>query len=326
MKITAIIPVYNAEYFLKPAIDSILNQTFKDFELLAINDGSTDSSLEILTSFKDSRLKIINNDKNRGIIYTLNRGINEAKGKYIARMDADDIALPERLALQVDYLEKNPNVVLLGGCAEVINQRGKVFDTLTIPLTHKDILNNIFSSNCFIHPSVMFHKSVAQRLGAYDTNAQHAEDYDLWLRIIQEHQVANLPQPLIQYRVHPDQISQTKIKKQRQAADRARFKALKVFEQQGQAIRPKVKKTTRLDRLYGRDQTIGSDYIGWMDIYRKMGHEELVRPLVLPAIRTAPLCRRLYRELFRPITQSKNMNRLRWYKKKAWLLIRNKTP
>ena len=322
--LSVLMPVYNAESFLSSAIESILNQNYKDYELLVINDGSTDSSLNILESFSDERLNVINNDKNRGIIYTLNRGLKEAKGRYLARMDADDISNPERLALQVEYLENNPHVALVGGYADVIDQNSNKFDAITVPLSHGDIVQNIFSSCCFIHPSVMFRTSIVQSLGGYDPTALHAEDYDLWLRLIQHYQAANLPVPLIQYRIHSSQISQKKLKLQRAAADKARFYALKQFEQDGHHIETTVVYNTLFDRLLGKGLSVGDDYLGWIHTYRKMGREDLSRQLVFPAITSAPLCWRLYRELFRPITNSQILNRLRWYRKRIKLLIWNK--
>lgn len=316
IKISVIIPIYNAEHHLYQAIKSVLDQSFEDFEILAINDGSTDTSLNILYSFKDKRLKIINNSNNRGIIYSLNRGIELAKGKYIARMDADDIAKPDRFGLQVDFLENNPNVALVGGCAELIDQDGHIFDGLTVPLSHDEIFQNIFSSNCFIHPSVMLHTSSVRDLGGYNSTAIHAEDYDLWLRIIKKYQVSNLKDSLIQYRIHPSQVSQKKIKQQRKSADTARFKAFEVFQQCHHDFTPSIVKNSHLDQLTGKDLSIGGDYMEWIETYRKMGRDDLANELLLPALLSAPLSSRLYQQVFIAFKKSRFINTIKWYKNK----------
>ncbi len=124
-KVTVLMPVYNAEKYLKTAIESILKQTFSDFELLIINDGSTDGSEEIIRSFNDKRIRLFNNEQNLGIIKTLNKGLNLAKGEYIIRMDADDISLPDRLELQVKYMEENPGIGISGTQARIFGDTKK---------------------------------------------------------------------------------------------------------------------------------------------------------------------------------------------------------
>mgnify|MGYP000500499379 CR=1 FL=1 len=328
--ISVILPIYNAERYLKQSIQSILCQTFTDFELLAINDGSIDSSSEILSSFNDKRLRIINNDKNRGLIYTLNRGIEEAKGKYIARMDADDIATPNRLSLQVQFLEQNSSVALVGGCAEFIDENDIPFMSCKVPLSHNEIIQEIFSANCFIHPSVMFRTSVIRSLGGYRSEALHAEDYDLWLRIIEHHQVANLPDNLILYRIHPNQVSQRKLRLQRVAADHSRFSALTRCKEAGRITSEITAEiSTFWQKIQGKKPSVGADYCNWIYTYHAMGRKDLAYNLVVPAIISAPLCGKLYKELFRPINDTVFIRgitkQFRWYRSKVELLIkRNK--
>ena len=319
MNVTVIVPIYNADLFLKQSIESILAQTYSDFELLAINDGSTDTSGKTLESFSDERLKIINNDRNLGLIYTLNRGIKEAKGKYIARMDADDIANPERLALQVSFLEKHSEVALLGGGADLIDENGTSFMPMSPPCLHKEIIEKIFLGSCFIHPSVMFRTNVVRKLGGYRAEALHAEDYDLWLRIIQYHEVANLAEKLIQYRVHPGQVSQRQLRQQRSSADNARFEAYNRFKQMGTPIPDDDNiHNTLWQHLAGVTPSLGGDYLRWIYRYRAMGRDDLANKLIIPGIASAPLCKELYQQLFRPITRSNNYrslkNRMQWYK------------
>ena len=325
-KVTVLLPVFNADAFLREAVESILAQSYTNFELLAINDGSTDHSREILASFSDSRLKIIDNDFNRGLVYTLNRGIDLAKGIYIARMDADDIALSERLELQTRYLDETPNVALVGGQAEFIDSKNKTFMFCKVPQTHDEIISQIFSCNCFIHPSVMFRANIVRDLGGYCHDALNAEDYDLWLRIIENHDVANLSEILVRYRIHPNQVSQRKLRLQRTVADSTRFSALKRCKLKGRV--PSwitAAHSTSWQRLCGKTPSVGADYCAWIDTYRAMGRNDLAQQLVPFAIATAPLCKKPYLELCHPITHSIFVyilvKRLLWYRKKAWLLI-----
>ncbi|MBL4658797.1 MAG: glycosyltransferase [Alcanivoracaceae bacterium] len=328
-RISVLMPIYNAERFLKTALESILSQSFSDFEIIAINDGSTDASGKILASYGDKRLRVINNDGNKGLIYTLNKGIEKANGKYIARMDADDIALPNRLAMQVEFLEAHPSIVLLGGHAEMIDEHGVPFMPMTPPLSHQAIINRIFIGSCFIHPSVMFRTDVVRELGGYRHDALHAEDYDLWLRIIQNHQVANLSAILIQYRIHPDQVSQRKMRQQRTSADRSRMQAFDVFKSaQGHHLNKIDIYNTPWRRLTGAEPSLGSDHLRWIHRYRMMGRNDLANALIIPGIFSAPLCSSLYREIFQPIRTTPAYRslsrRIRWYRKKLYMLISGK--
>ncbi|HGF9542707.1 TPA: glycosyltransferase family 2 protein, partial [Acinetobacter baumannii] len=133
MLVSVVLPAYNAELYLKEAIDSVLSQTFTDFELIILNDGSIDRTEEIILSYNDSRIVYVKNEKNLGLIGTLNKGINLAKGKYIARMDADDICLPERFKKQVDFLEKNNEIDLIGTNAIKINNNGDRIGVINMP-------------------------------------------------------------------------------------------------------------------------------------------------------------------------------------------------
>ncbi|MBL4780847.1 MAG: glycosyltransferase [Porticoccaceae bacterium] len=315
-QVSVILPAYNAEDYLEEAIQSILDQTFEDFELIIINDKSTDSTGIILSSLTDPRIIIINNPTNNGITYSLNKAIEAAQGVYIARMDADDISTPKRLELQVNYLDNNPTITLLGCCAEIIDQNGVVFDLMEVPLSHKEIIQKIFSANCFIHPAVMFRASAIKELGCYNIDIAQAQDYDLWLRIIQKHRAANLPQNLIQYRVHPSQISQKKIKRQRFFADKARFGAMRLYQGKQHGFIPAIAKNSLLDRLIGKDLSVGSDYLEWITIYRKMGRDDLAMELLLPTFIAAPLSTQLYQQIIITFKKSKLINSMRWYKQK----------
>jgi len=219
--VTVLMPVYNGGSFLAEAVESILGQTFTDFEFIIINDGSSDGSEDILLHYErlDERVHVYQQE-NRGLIASLNRGLDLARGKYLARMDADDISLPHRLARQVEILEQQPDLVILGSTYEVINETGKCIG-VTRPLTFDTAIRWEMLFQCaFAHPSVMFRLNVLckQRL-AYDPGALHAEDYELWSRLLEYGQGMNCSEILIRRRVHDQQVGKTSAEQQQNTAD-----------------------------------------------------------------------------------------------------------
>jgi glycosyltransferase involved in cell wall biosynthesis len=203
-KVTVLMPVYNGEKYLREAIDSILNQTFTDFEFLIIDDGSTDDSLKIIEFYsnKDSRIKTVINDQNKGIVFSLNRGIKLTKSKYIARMDADDIAFPDRFNKQVEFLENHNKISILGTNMLIIDQDLKILSKTCVP-THSEVITwNLLFLNVIAHPTVMIRNTFFQEIGNYSFSFPHVEDYELWLRAKDKYQFANLSEPLLYYRNH----------------------------------------------------------------------------------------------------------------------------
>ena len=208
-QISVIMPVYNGEKYLKEAIESILDQTFRDFEFIIINDGSTDKTAEIIKSFNDARIQLIN-QKNAGIILSLNRGISESRGKYIARMDADDISLPERLEKEYRFLEQNPKYGIVGTTFLIINKNNQVIGVNAVLLENEDLKKEIIIETTFGHGTVMMRKSVLDTVGYYNPKALHAEDFDLWTRFAEKSKMANLSEVLYLWRDNPQGISRTK--------------------------------------------------------------------------------------------------------------------
>lgn len=204
--VTVLLPVYNGALHLNEAIESILNQTFTDFELLIINDGSIDNSESIICSYNDQRITYLLNDTNKGLIYTLNKGIGLAKGKYIARMDADDISLPERIIKQVAAFKTYSDLAVCGTAYETFG--GENSKKHLLPLSFESINTELLFSCCIGHPTVMMRKSflIEQNL-AYQESYLHAEDYKLWLDISTKGQIINLPEVLLMYREHSGQVS-----------------------------------------------------------------------------------------------------------------------
>lgn len=209
IKVTVLMPVYNSKLFLKDAIESILNQTHGNFEFLIINDGSTDESDMIIRSFNDKRIKYINNKINQGIVATLNEGIEISTGKYVARMDSDDISLPTRLAKQIAFLEDNPSYKLCGSKAIAIDHEGKKLYRLNRPTSFENIKVFNFFRNAFIHPTVMINTALLKNF-KYSEEYLYAEDYMLFSQFAMNYKVANLDEPLLQYRVHEESITSKK--------------------------------------------------------------------------------------------------------------------
>jgi glycosyltransferase involved in cell wall biosynthesis len=207
--ISVLLPVYNAENYIEEAVQSVLDQIYTNFELLLLNDGSTDGSKEKIKKFEDDRIVYIEHS-NMGLSKTLNKGIKLAKGKYIARMDADDICLPFRFEKQMRYLNKHKNVALLGGGIIVVDKDGQTLNYDSPFINSKIIKKILFTEkNTFYHPTVIFKKSVVQELGGYDEEINcYFEDYFLWAKIVKAgHKTNNLNMPLIKYRLTPNSIT-----------------------------------------------------------------------------------------------------------------------
>ncbi len=202
--------VYNGERYLRKSVDSILNQTFKDFEFIIINDGSTDKTLKILNDYNDPRIKIINNKENIGLTRSLNKGLKVAKGEYIARQDGDDTSMAERIKKQIKLLERNLNIGLVGTYSCVINEKGKILYKNRFPESNEEILEKLMRGNVFAHGSVIFRKALVRKVGAYRTEFKSCQDYDLWLRFVEVTEAANIPEFLYSWRLIPDSISGTR--------------------------------------------------------------------------------------------------------------------
>jgi glycosyltransferase involved in cell wall biosynthesis len=218
--VSVVMPVYNGELYLAEAIQSILAQSYRNFEFLIVDDGSTDGSPQIINKYKnlDSRVKLIRHVRNQGLVSALNTGFQAAQGKYLARMDQDDISLPERFSLQVEHLEAFPEVGLLGCRVHHIDATGRLLYVPPLYLDDLSIQWHILFQNTFYHPTVMLRKSVLDQLNLrYDPAHENAEDFGLWSRLLEHTQGENLPEVLLHYRFHSEsmternQIAQRKI-------------------------------------------------------------------------------------------------------------------
>lgn len=213
VKVSIVMPVYNGEKYLKIAIDSILNQSFKDFEFIIIDDGSSDKSTEIIRLYNDERIVFIKNTINMGLIFSLNLGLESAKGKYIARMDQDDKSYLNRIEEQVKYMDEHPEIILTSTNARLFNESGFSY-LLKKKITLEKLKTNLLFSNCIVHPSVMLRKDYLKDYNLnYDLEYKGIEDYGLWLKMsIQNAKLAIIPKVLLDYRINIGSITTNNLK------------------------------------------------------------------------------------------------------------------
>lgn len=210
-EVSVLMPAYNREHYIEDSIQSILDQTYTNFELIILNDGSSDKTLEKIASFKDSRIRLLQNDQNRGIAFSRNRLLQEAKGKFLALLDSDDISFPERLEVQLDFLKKNQDLLMVGTPCVAIDQQGaKIKSTWAFlqkrPTRPEEIKASLLFRNCFFQSSLMINVELLNGR-QYDLNYPPFEDYELWTRMAATSQLANLEKAQILYRFHPENVS-----------------------------------------------------------------------------------------------------------------------
>lgn len=203
--------VYNGEKYLTQAIDSILNQIFSNFEFIIINDNSSDKTKEILNTYSDKRIKIIKNAINLGLTKSLNKGLAKSKGEYIARMDCDDISMPDRFEIQNKFLDENPQIACVGGKTIIIDDNGKINGEKNVE-TNPDVLAfKMLMINQIAHSSIMIRADVIKRENYYNEDYRYTQDYELWSRLIASgYNITNIDIPLIKYRYHNSSITQNK--------------------------------------------------------------------------------------------------------------------
>lgn len=211
--VSVLMPVYNGELFLSDALESILSQSFSDFELILIDDGSTDKTTEILHQFnqRDKRIKVFRHEKNLGLTKSLTFGLTKCRGEFIARHDADDLSEPERFACQVSFLREYPDYGLVGTAVSRIDSQANIIDQPIVINGDKSIRSLIKGINPFAHGSIMMRKSTVDNVNGYRSGFRYAQDYDLWLRISEITFVDNLLERLYRLRIHPAGISKQKL-------------------------------------------------------------------------------------------------------------------
>ena len=207
--VSVVMPVYNGEKYVAEAIDSVLRQTFTDFEFIIVDDCSGDRSVEIARAFseKDSRIRLILSERNAGAAAARNRALAAARGEYIAMMDSDDLSLPERFQQQVGALVKRPEIGVLGTGARAVNQTLAPLYDFNLPQGHALIVVNLFIGSFIINPTVMIRRELLESVGGYEPGWRVAEDTELWSRLMWRARFANLPETLLLYRRHEAQLS-----------------------------------------------------------------------------------------------------------------------
>jgi glycosyltransferase involved in cell wall biosynthesis len=208
-RISVVMSVYNGEKYLHEAVDSILNQTFTDFEFIIIDDASIDGTWEILSSYCDPRIRLVHNQENIGLTRSLNKGLALAQGEYIARMDADDISLPKRFEKQIVYLDLHPDIWVVGGQIDFIDDKGSREQAHPYPIDEKFLRwNAIFNGPTVIHPAVMMRQEKLNQLGNYPEDCKLAQDAALWRKfyMVSDFPIANLGEKLVLYRQHTESL------------------------------------------------------------------------------------------------------------------------
>lgn len=216
-KVTVLMSVFNGERFLKKAVGSVLSQTFFDFEFLILDDCSTDNTWNILTNFQDPRIRLIKNSETMGLTRALNKGLGLARGKYVARMDADDISLSKRLQRQEAFLDKNQNIAMVGCWVEVIDENGQKTERVNFPIVPYLLRWRLLFTNTFVHSAIMFRKDAALGVGGYSEQMKYAQDYDLWSRLSIHWDLANIPAVLVEWRFWKGGISAAHARNQEEA-------------------------------------------------------------------------------------------------------------
>jgi glycosyltransferase involved in cell wall biosynthesis len=205
--LSVIMPVYNRAAYLKQSIESVLNQSFRDFEFIIIDDGSNDGSVDIIQSFKDERIRFYRNSENRGIVYSRNRGLAKAQGKYVAMFDSDDIALADKFEKQIHFLEQNPEYVMCGTWVKWVDENGEpTGEKWKLPAAPKEIPAIMLFRNYFVQPTVVIRRDAIPE-GGYSEGFDIVEDSKMWFDVSLKHKMANIPEYLLYYRVHSGNVS-----------------------------------------------------------------------------------------------------------------------
>lgn len=227
--VTVLMPVYDAAAYVREAVDSILGQTLGDFELLVVDDGSTDGSGDIVRSYQDPRIRVVRSPENQGVTAALNRGLDLAEGRYVVRMDADDISLPDRLEQQVRFMEEHPEVGVCGGSVHGFNAKREFDPPVPRANTHEPMVCTLPFGTVLLHPTVIFRGELFRGGLRYDPDYPHAEDYELWCRAARLARLAVLPAIVLRYRMHGGSVSSRHRRVQEETSQRIRLREVRAI-------------------------------------------------------------------------------------------------
>lgn len=205
--LTVLMTVKNGEPYVKEAVESILGQTYTDFYFLILDNASTDNTCNIIKSYRDSRINFVELPRDIGQTNALNKGLSMIETEYVARMDADDVSLPERFERQMAFLNKMPNVALLGTGADMIDEKGEFLFRSVFPTTHQNIVNSFPLMNPFAHPSVLFKLDAVREKGGYNSRIRYVQDFELWIEMAKKFRLSNLKEILVKIRLHSGQTT-----------------------------------------------------------------------------------------------------------------------
>jgi GT2 family glycosyltransferase len=209
-RVSVLMTIYNAAPYLRRTLDSLSAQTFGNWELVAVENGSRDASPRILADWNDARLRAVELPENIGRTAALRLGLERARGQYVAVLDADDLCLPERLRLEVEFLDAHQDAVLVGAWTDLIDSKDTVIDHYRPPATHEALIDTLAGENPIVHSSAMYRREVALEVGGYPQELAHSQDMGLWLRLLKRGRMAVLQQTLCQYRVAPAGMTQSR--------------------------------------------------------------------------------------------------------------------
>jgi glycosyltransferase involved in cell wall biosynthesis len=281
-RISVLMPVYNAERYVARAIESILAQTLGDFEFLIVDDGSKDGSRAIVERYAatDSRIKLVSRP-NTGIVAALNEMIERSTGELLARMDADDVARPDRFERQVAYLDAHPECVMVGSRVRIIDPDGHPLTILNEALTHEQLDSGMLADagQLIYHPSVVIRKRAIDQVGVYRDDFLHCEDLDLFLRLAETGRIVNLPEPLLDYREHMAKVGHERAVQQRQNSRRA---VLEAHRRRG------LPEPVGLPEPQGRSSTLGEIYRTWAWWALMSGEVAVARKYAVASLPRAP--------------------------------------
>ncbi len=280
--ISVVMSVFNASHYLAAAVDSILAQSFADFEFIIIDDGSDDGSQRMLQEYEsyDSRIRVIR-QQNTGLTRALNAGLRQSHGAWIARMDADDVAMPNRLAMQVDYLRTHPECVAVGSHVILTDPDGDPLTENEVPHTHESIVAQLrLGIGAVPHPTAMMRRDAVFAVGGYEESYTCAQDLDLWLRLAEVGKLANFPGALLQYRLHPKSITSQQRDLQLKSAERAVREA---YERNNESL--------PVDFQLPRSPipTVERTYRSWARMAWRSGNRAVAQKHAWNAFRIAPL-------------------------------------
>jgi len=289
--VSVLMPVYNSERYVAEAVESILAQTFVNFEFLIIDDGSSDGSLAILKRYaeKDQRIHLVSRP-NTGYVVALNEMLAKAKGEFIARMDHDDVALPERFAKQLEYMQQHPECVVVGSRVLLIDSDGDPIREMVDLFTHEQIDNQLLEGTAEIfHPAVIMKRQAIEKIGGYHYDCQAAEDVDLFLRLAEYGQVINLPDVLTKYRQHLSSIGYVEQQIQCCSADMAANNA-----RRRRGLPPLER--SNIDATY--QATVADHYRKWSWWALGDGNVSTARKYALAAVRQQPFSIESWRAMY----------------------------